>query len=744
MLVALAFLAGGCSNPEAQKRRHFERGNQYAAEKRDEYAVIEYANAVRLDPKFGEARLKLAETYERMNNPRAAFPEFIRAADALPDDRNAQIKAAQILVLGGRFEDAKARVTKLLAKNPRDLDALILRANAMALLKDPAGAIAEVEEALKIQPDDGRTFVNLGAIRMGSGDSTEAEAAFRKAISLEPSSVDAHLALANFLWYAGRQTEAEQELQRAIALQPQHLLANRMLGVLYMATKRANEAEQPLKVVAEVSQTPAARFQLAEYYLNVGRTDEATRLLTELAANQATSASAEIMLASIDYDKGRRDEAHARLDKLLARAPKDARALVAKSRWLTNENKLDEALSRANAAVAADPQSAPAQYALGLVHDLRREVPDAITAYKEVLRLNPRAVAAQLQLSRLNLATGDRDAALHYAEEAKQIEPANASARMALARSLLDRGDLGRAETEITELLRGLPKSSTVHALNGKLQARRNNQAAAKASYERALALTPDDFDATAGLIGLDLQARQFKSAADRIDAALTKQPDRLELLVLAGEVYSQAGQNDRAEQALRRAVAVDPRFSVAYGMLAQLYVKQQRLDQARAEFEGMVKRDPRAVEPRTMVGIILETQGKREEAKRWYEATVAEMSNAPVAANNLAFIYAEESTNLDVALQLASSAKQQIPDSAIVDDTLGWVYYKKDMATLAVRPLEESLKKMPDNADILYHLGLTYAKVGDKAKARDTLGRALKLKPELASARQILASVSQ
>src|SRR6476646_5454502 len=79
LLIALGLLPLACSSPEVQKRRHFERGNQYAAEKRDQFAVVEYANAVRLDPKFGEARLKLAETYERMHNLRAAFPEFVRA-----------------------------------------------------------------------------------------------------------------------------------------------------------------------------------------------------------------------------------------------------------------------------------------------------------------------------------------------------------------------------------------------------------------------------------------------------------------------------------------------------------------------------------------------------------------------------------------------------------------------------------------------------------------------------------------
>src|SRR5262245_18898206 len=191
LTIALA-AATGCSSPEMQKRRHFERGNAYAAAKRDEFAVVEYANAVRLDPKFGDARLKLAETYERMHNLRASFPEFIRAADALPDNRDAQIKATQLLLVGRRFEDAKARATTLLSRKPQDIDALLLRANALAALKHPEAAINEIEEALKVQPNESHAYVNLGTVLMGGGQATEAEAAFRKAISLEPSSVNAH------------------------------------------------------------------------------------------------------------------------------------------------------------------------------------------------------------------------------------------------------------------------------------------------------------------------------------------------------------------------------------------------------------------------------------------------------------------------------------------------------------------------------------------------------------------------
>ena len=315
-----ALLLSSCSNPETEKVRHLQRGDQYAAEKRDAFAVVEYASAVKLDPKFGEARLKLAQTYERMNNLRAAFPEYIRAADALPDDRDAQMKATQVLLLSGQFEDAKARVAALLKKNPKDVEALLLHANAMAALRDPAGAIAEIEEALKVSPDSSRAFVNLGAVRMQSGEAKEAEAAFRQAIALEPSSVDAKLALANFLWADGRAPETEATIKEALAKEPQHLLANRMLGVLYLATRRIKEAEQPLKAVADISEAPAARFQLADYYASVGRTKDAASLLTPLSSDPATFAEAEARLAALDYAEGRVPEAHKRLDAVLARA----------------------------------------------------------------------------------------------------------------------------------------------------------------------------------------------------------------------------------------------------------------------------------------------------------------------------------------------------------------------------------------------------------------------------------------
>jgi tetratricopeptide (TPR) repeat protein len=518
-----------------------------------------------------------------------------------------------------------------------------------------------------------------------------------------------------------------------------------MLADLYLATRRPAEAEQPLKTVADVSTDPAAKLRLADYFTGLGRTNEATVLLTALSAGQTTFAEAELRLASIERGQRQSREAHKRVDALLVRVPNNSAALTTKAEWLIDENKLDEALKFATAAVAAAPQSALAHFALATIHERRGEIDAAIKSYNEVTRLNPRADRAMTALSRLNL-NRDRELALRQAEEARQTAPSNNNARVALVRGLIAAGNVTRAEAELSQLRAIAPGNAGVLALQGTLDTARGNAAAARQSFERALALSPGLFEALNGLTYLDLHIKQTRQAIARLEAAVANQSSSPRLVALLAQAYLAAGDQTKAEQALRRAVSIDPRFTAGYEQLAQMFVQQGKLEQARLEFEGIARRDPSAIGAKTFVGMLLDIQGRRDEARRWYEELVKGTDDAPVAANNLAFMYADQGANLDMALQLATSAKPKLPDDPNVDDTIGWVYYKKGLHSLAVGPLEASAKKLPRNAEVLYHLGLTYAALGEKAKARDTLSLAISLNPKVGGeqVRKALAAVSQ
>ena len=182
-----------------------------------------------------------------------------------------------------------------------------------------------------------------------------------------------------------------------------------------------------------------------------------------------------------------------------------------------------------------------------------------------------------------------------------------------------------------------------------------------------------------------------------------------------------------------------------AFSALGGLYASQHRLDEARAEFETLAGRNPKSVTPATMVATIFYLQGKPDDARRWFEKVMAIDPRAPVAANNLAWIYAQSDGNLDVALQLAQTAKAQLQDRPEVDDTLGWIYYKKGLASLAVTQLEQSVARQPGNPIYQYHLGLAYAKAGASDRARLTLHRALQLKlpiQEVTEAQRVLVSL--
>jgi Flp pilus assembly protein TadD len=97
------------------------------------------------------------------------------------------------------------------------------------------------------------------------------------------------------------------------------------------------------------------------------------------------------------------------------------------------------------------------------------------------------------------------------------------------------------------------------------------------------------------------------------------------------------------------------------------------------------------------------------------------------------------------MAMQLAQTAKASLPDSPQVDDTLGWVYYRKQLGGLAVGPLKRAAEKAPKNAVYHYHLGMAYAKNDESANAKASLQKALELDPKFdgaADARKTLAGL--
>jgi tetratricopeptide (TPR) repeat protein len=736
----IALVATGCSR---SAQTYVDRGD-YAIAKGDvAAAVLEYRNAVAKDPLLTVAHQKLAAAYFRQGNGAGAVAEYVRVADLLPNDEEAQIQAGSLLLLAGRFADARGRADKALAVNPGNVDALVLRANALAGLTDLEGALAQMQEAVRLDPS-AMLQTNLGAIQAARGNRPEAEAAFRQAVSTDPKSVAAQLALGHFLWSANKTAEAETAFSVALALEPGHTLANRWMATLYLQTDRAAAAEPFFRKVA-ASGEPDAAVALADYYVGVGRAGDALPVLDTLAADARYWALAKARTAAVMLAQGRPDDAMRTVDEVIAKQPAMSAARVVRGRLLLAARRADEAVTEAQTVVKAEPQNAEAQYLLASAHEARHDLPAAAAGYAEVLRINPRASIAQLRLAMIELQRDDLGAATKLAEQAASAQPGGMAAQLVLARGLVARGELDRAAGVTQALVQASPESAIVQNQVGMLAIARGDKAGARIAFERALALNGTLVEPLSMLVALDVADGKAAAARARIEPRLAKTPSNSLVLALAGRTWASTGDPVKGEQLLRRAIDADASNFEAYSDLASLYVAQRKPDQAVKAFDTLAGRQPNAVGSRTMAALIVQATGNEAEARRRYERIVEAEPRAAVAANNLAWIYASRGEQLDRALQLAQAAKAEIPDHPEVNDTLGFVYLKKQLPALAIAPLQAAIATNPRNPSFHYHLGTAYAESGNKAGAKRALEQALKLQPDFegaSDARKVLGTL--
>ena len=145
------------------------------------------------------------------------------------------------------------------------------------------------------------------------------------------------------------------------------------------------------------------------------------------------------------------------------------------------------------------------------------------------------------------------------------------------------------------------------------------------------------------------------------------------------------------------------------------------------------------------LLATVYDLRQRSDISEKHYRAALDINPNFVPAANNLAYLLADQDKDLNEALDFARLAKEKLPDDPNVMDTLGWVYYKKGLYDSAIGEFADCLEKMPDNPTVIYHLGMAYYKKGDLENARAELEKALQLDESFSGAdeaKRILAEL--
>ena len=296
----------------------------------------------------------------------------------------------------------------------------------------------------------------------------------------------------------------------------------------------------------------------------------------------------------------------------------------------------------------------------------------------------------------------------------------------------------------MNQLLRIAPQSAIGYLKFGQLRSEQKRWNEAETFFREGLRREPNSIEVIQGLVSVDLRRNKPADALHFLQAQIDRNPNQASLYLLQGAVLLQNKQLDEAEKVLTHAVEIDRHNVSALNLLAQAEIALGNTDQAISSYKRALELAPNNSELYVALGSAYEKQGNWQAAQTVYQKALTFEPDNPLAANNLAYILVEHGGDVNVAVTLAQTARRGLPNLANSADTLAWAYFHNGAFSVAAPLLEDAVKKAPDNSTYRYHLGLTYQKLNDSARARTELEKAIRLDPSSPIAEQARRALSQ
>lgn len=459
----------------------------------------------------------------------------------------------------GERNRARAHYQEGLQRFPAQRAAFRARLTEWSLLFEGRDAAAVVlREALKEDPKDGHLRAQRAALEIDAARPEElAQCRLELELILQgmPRSSFVRYHLGRTYLRLGDVLKARQQFDRSVRLDPNYApgwiaLAETdvRLGNLATAQTRLD------RVLAHAPNLPAALLLKAQVQAGRGQAAEAGQTLDQLEALGAGNVEAKLQQASLRLLAGQPAQAGRLLEEVLRAAPSEERAFILMARMDAATGKLQSAMQRIDAALLRQPGSE--------------------------LLASERAMLA--------LAGGQWEVAERAFRDLRQRFPDQPGYTLGLADSLAS----GQRTQEALGLYRQLHQArpdylrAWLHA--GALLSERNDFAAARAAYEKALALQPDDPVVLNNLAyTLARSGHQLEKAMEYAQQALRMMPGSLEIQDTLLYTQLRLGLPQQARATLDTMIARAPEARRApLRQLAQ-HLDHGRLAEARAAMEG-------------------------------------------------------------------------------------------------------------------------------------------------------------
>jgi len=703
-LCLAAAMSAGCAKDEPTKDELLSRADAAFAAGQWDKAEMDYRKVLSLAPEDPAALRQLGMIYVDQGQILQAYPMLKKSAELQPDDPEIQMKLATVLLSLSAFAEARDAAQQVLEKQPENEQALLLLVDASRNPDDIEDARKLIQSLRDKDQDRARYHLALGSLDLRQNDQTRAESEFKAALNLDPKSIEANAALGFFYWTRNDLKEAGQAFKTAADLAP--------------------------------PRSPG-RLRYADFLIKTGAGAEAKSFLEEINRKVPDYLPPRVFLMKMACAEHQDEDCITRVQNVLSQDPINYDALFIDGLLSLGKGEAAKAIREFEYLSNTYTKNPQVRYQLARAYLLyaksagavesRRAVETAESRLDEAVNLNLRFEQAILLLAELKIRKGVPAPAVDLLVPLIKERPQIAQAHYLLATAYLQQQKRDEALAVYRQMTELFPKDPQPPFLVGSILLAQGQQADARKAFEKSVEISPDYLPPVEKLVDLDIAEQQYAAALARVEKQIDKNPKLAQAWALKGKIYLAQRDFAHAEPDLLKAVELDPKLEPAYLLLGQLYVASNRQEEAIAKLTAFVENNKSAqAAPALMqLGMINEQMKHFDAARDAYEKLLAIAPNFAPALNNLANLYSERFRELDKAYDLAKKANEAAPNEPHLADTLGWILFKKGDYGNALRLLQESAGKLPDQPEIQFHLGMAHYMVGEEKPARIALQKA-------------------
>jgi tetratricopeptide (TPR) repeat protein len=763
--VAVAFAAlllVSCSrDPNYLKVKYLQSGKKYFEAGRYKEASIMFRKSIESDRKYGLAYYELALTDLKLQQLANAVPALRRAVELLkpgsPEANDADLKLGEIMVVAAQSQaqndpiiaDIQSISDGLLKRNADGWEGHKLSGDLHMLAtakdynsghgpdakKDLEQAVAEYRRALSAKPGDPVVTLALGRSLVVDGEVAEAESIFKGMIAKDKKNLNPYYEL--YRVYLGQRNveAAETILKSAIDASPKDPQLRMSLVQFYFATKKNDDLIKALNVMkSDLKQFPDAYLQAGDFYMRVGSFDDAIKQYEDGIHKEPDRKTTYLKHEIESYIRAQKNsEAYKKNEEILRIDSKDPDARGLKATFLLDQGNINQAMGELQAVVTARPNNFVARFNLGRAHFARAEYEQARQEFDAALQLRPDYVPARLAQTQVALIRGDNDAALHDSDELLRISPTSVQGRVMKAASLQRLGRFDEARKLLEEVLAKDPNQSETLLELGTLDLAQKKTKEAIDLFHRASVASPSNIRGLLGEARAYLLDGQPDKSVQLVQDEAMKHPDRMDLMRELGNSQASVGQYASAVKTYQSLLSktTDPRQQADLQVrISQASVKEGDLQGSINAMEKAAQLQPNSGAILTGLAMLYELQKRPDVARKYYEQSIKADPNNALALNNLAYLIAESNGDLDTALTYATRAKQVLPKFPEVNDTLGWIYLKKNLTDNALDTFRDLVVQAPQNPIYHYHYAMALMQKGDRETAKKECQSAIADKP--------------